>query len=257
MASYWYNRTTPWFWNLPFFLGRASIETNFHDLYLKFLDKVNLKPLNKEIVQATYENCKVWFLPHALSPLEKSWCSFLVLVLCSGSLGIRTYKVQCRRTFTAEKFRKLAWQDYNWQKSSSEGTGDRSEIFDYRGSFSSIFFLSSLQTHEPWLLSNLLHSNFLMCRLQFLVYALQAYEKGLMIAVIPFTSKVWSMVYLYALTIYIFFWLILCACIRSWNPVRTVLHISHLTLGQWEFLGCLLRFMQCQIWRWISNLRSR
>lgn len=38
---------------------RASIETNFHDLYLKFLDKVNLKPLNKEIVQATYENCKV------------------------------------------------------------------------------------------------------------------------------------------------------------------------------------------------------
>ncbi|KAL2234042.1 UNVERIFIED_CONTAM: CCR4-NOT transcription complex subunit 1 [Sesamum indicum] len=42
----------PWF-------AQASIETNFHDLYLKFLDKVNLKALNKEIVQATYENCKV------------------------------------------------------------------------------------------------------------------------------------------------------------------------------------------------------
>ncbi|KAK2981457.1 hypothetical protein RJ640_017479, partial [Escallonia rubra] len=40
-------------------MKRASIEPNFHDLYLKFLDKVNSKPLNKEIVQATYENCKV------------------------------------------------------------------------------------------------------------------------------------------------------------------------------------------------------
>lgn len=42
---------------IPFF--RASIEPNFHDLYLKFLDKVNSKALNKEIIQATYENCKV------------------------------------------------------------------------------------------------------------------------------------------------------------------------------------------------------
>ena len=40
-------------------MKRASIEPNFHDLYLKFLDKVNSKALNKEIVQATYENCKV------------------------------------------------------------------------------------------------------------------------------------------------------------------------------------------------------
>ncbi|KAI4368425.1 hypothetical protein MLD38_016982 [Melastoma candidum] len=40
-------------------MKRASIEPNFHDLYLKFLDKVNWKALNKEIVQATYENCKV------------------------------------------------------------------------------------------------------------------------------------------------------------------------------------------------------
>ncbi|XP_029125721.1 CCR4-NOT transcription complex subunit 1-like [Cajanus cajan] len=39
-------------------MKRASIEPNFHDLYLKFLDKVNSKALNKEIVQATYENCK-------------------------------------------------------------------------------------------------------------------------------------------------------------------------------------------------------
>ncbi|PIN21929.1 hypothetical protein CDL12_05383 [Handroanthus impetiginosus] len=48
----------PWFAQYMV-MKRASIETNFHDLYLKFLDKVNLKPLNREIVQATYENCKV------------------------------------------------------------------------------------------------------------------------------------------------------------------------------------------------------
>lgn len=40
-------------------MKRASIEPNFHDLYLKFLDKVNSKLLNMEIVKATYENCKV------------------------------------------------------------------------------------------------------------------------------------------------------------------------------------------------------
>ncbi|XP_047937913.1 CCR4-NOT transcription complex subunit 1 isoform X1 [Salvia hispanica] len=48
----------PWFAQYMV-MKRASIETNFHDLYLKFLDKVNLKPLFREIVQATYENCKV------------------------------------------------------------------------------------------------------------------------------------------------------------------------------------------------------
>ncbi|KAI8024154.1 CCR4-NOT transcription complex subunit 1 [Camellia lanceoleosa] len=48
----------PWFAQYMV-MKRASIEPNFHDLYLKFLDKINSKPLNKEIVQATYENCKV------------------------------------------------------------------------------------------------------------------------------------------------------------------------------------------------------
>ncbi|KAL7203784.1 hypothetical protein ACSBR2_016943 [Camellia fascicularis] len=48
----------PWFAQYMV-MKRASIEPNFHDLYLKFLDKVNSKPLNKEVVQATYENCKV------------------------------------------------------------------------------------------------------------------------------------------------------------------------------------------------------
>ncbi|CAK9867154.1 unnamed protein product [Sphagnum jensenii] len=40
-------------------MKRASIEPNFHDLYLKFLDKINSKGLQKEIIKATYENCKV------------------------------------------------------------------------------------------------------------------------------------------------------------------------------------------------------
>ncbi|XP_075501008.1 uncharacterized protein LOC142539437 isoform X2 [Primulina tabacum] len=51
-------RYYPWFAQYMV-MKRASIEPNFHDLYLKFLDKVNLKSLNKEVVQATYENCKV------------------------------------------------------------------------------------------------------------------------------------------------------------------------------------------------------
>ncbi|KZV18909.1 hypothetical protein F511_17815 [Dorcoceras hygrometricum] len=51
-------RYYPWFAQYMV-MKRASIEPNFHDLYLKFVDKVNLKSLNKEVVQATYENCKV------------------------------------------------------------------------------------------------------------------------------------------------------------------------------------------------------
>ncbi|KAJ0235619.1 Transcription regulator [Hirschfeldia incana] len=48
----------PWFAQYMV-MKRASIEPNFHDLYLKFLDKVDSKLLFKEIIQNTYENCKV------------------------------------------------------------------------------------------------------------------------------------------------------------------------------------------------------
>ncbi|KAH8488389.1 hypothetical protein H0E87_024164 [Populus deltoides] len=48
----------PWFAQYMV-MKRASIEPNFHDLYLKFLDKVYSKALSKEIVQNSYENCKV------------------------------------------------------------------------------------------------------------------------------------------------------------------------------------------------------
>ncbi|AQL10296.1 transcription regulator [Zea mays] len=48
----------PWFAQYMV-MKRASIEPNFHDLYLKFFDKLNSKSLNKEMLKATYENCKV------------------------------------------------------------------------------------------------------------------------------------------------------------------------------------------------------
>ncbi|GAB2271046.1 hypothetical protein Dimus_005896 [Dionaea muscipula] len=48
----------PWFAEYMV-MKRASIEPNFHELYLKFLDKVNSKGLYKEIIQVTYENCRV------------------------------------------------------------------------------------------------------------------------------------------------------------------------------------------------------
>ncbi|XP_019188947.1 PREDICTED: CCR4-NOT transcription complex subunit 1-like [Ipomoea nil] len=48
----------PWFAQY-IVMRRASIEPNYHALYVKLLDKVNLKALFKEVVRATYENCKV------------------------------------------------------------------------------------------------------------------------------------------------------------------------------------------------------
>nr|GME18348.1 CCR4-NOT transcription complex subunit 1-like [Ipomoea batatas] len=48
----------PWFAQY-IVMKRASIEPNYHALYVKLLDKVNLKALFKEVVRATYENCKV------------------------------------------------------------------------------------------------------------------------------------------------------------------------------------------------------
>ncbi|XP_058113899.1 uncharacterized protein LOC131256857 isoform X1 [Magnolia sinica] len=55
----------PWFAQYMV-MKRASIEPNFHELYLKFLEKVNSRMLNKKIVKATYENCclsKTFLLP--------------------------------------------------------------------------------------------------------------------------------------------------------------------------------------------------
>ncbi|KAF2936785.1 hypothetical protein DAI22_03g002600 [Oryza sativa Japonica Group] len=48
----------PWFAQ-SMVMKRASIEPKFHDLYLKFFVKVNSRFLNKEVLKATYENCKI------------------------------------------------------------------------------------------------------------------------------------------------------------------------------------------------------
>lgn len=52
----------PWFAQYMV-MKRASIRPNFHDLYLKFFDKVNSRSLNKEIMKATYMNRIVTYYP--------------------------------------------------------------------------------------------------------------------------------------------------------------------------------------------------
>ncbi|PWA73535.1 CCR4-NOT transcription complex subunit 1 [Artemisia annua] len=39
-------------------MKRASMEPNFHMLYIDFVEKINSKHLNKELVEASYQNCK-------------------------------------------------------------------------------------------------------------------------------------------------------------------------------------------------------
>jgi hypothetical protein len=63
----------------------------------------------------------------------------------------------------------------------------------------------------------------------------QAYERGLMIAVIPFTSKVF-LLFVMILPIHVvifteFFYT--CVIYRFWNPANQVLHIGLLTHGPW------------------------
>lgn len=51
---------------------RASIEPNLHNTYLKFLYKISSNCLHKEVVKATYENCKVsgWINVYGLFCLD-------------------------------------------------------------------------------------------------------------------------------------------------------------------------------------------
>ncbi|KAG9452304.1 hypothetical protein H6P81_005208 [Aristolochia fimbriata] len=113
----------PWFAQYMV-MKRASIEPNFHELYLKFLDKVNSKALNKEIVKATYENCKVLLRSELI-------------------------------------------------KSSSEERSLLKNLGSWLGKFT-IGRNQALRARE----------------IDPKVLIIEAYEKGLMIAVIPFTSKI-------------------------------------------------------------------
>ncbi|PIA29475.1 hypothetical protein AQUCO_06000080v1 [Aquilegia coerulea] len=113
----------PWFAQYMV-MKRASIEPNFHDLYLKFLDKVNSKALNKEIIKVSYENCKVLLRSELI-------------------------------------------------KSSSEERSLLKNLGSWLGKFT-IGRNQALRARE----------------IDPKVLIIEAYEKGLMIAVIPFTSKV-------------------------------------------------------------------
>ncbi|XP_077235419.1 transcription regulator [Tasmannia lanceolata] len=113
----------PWFAQYMV-MKRASIEPNFHDLYLKFIDKVNSRELNKEIVKATYENCKVLLRSELI-------------------------------------------------KSSSEERSLLKNLGSWLGKFT-IGRNQALRARE----------------IDPKVLIIEAYEKGLMIAVIPFTSKI-------------------------------------------------------------------
>ncbi|XP_043718243.1 CCR4-NOT transcription complex subunit 1-like isoform X3 [Telopea speciosissima] len=113
----------PWFAQY-IVMKRASIEPNFHDLYLKFLEKVNSKALNLEIVKASYENCKVLLRSELI-------------------------------------------------KSSSEERSLLKNLGSWLGKFT-IGRNQALRARE----------------IDPKVLIIEAYEKGLMIAVIPFTSKI-------------------------------------------------------------------
>ncbi|XP_058104448.1 uncharacterized protein LOC131248268 isoform X3 [Magnolia sinica] len=113
----------PWFAQYMV-MKRASIEPNFHDLYLEFIDKVNSRLLNKEIMNASYENCKVLLRSELI-------------------------------------------------KSSSE---ERS-LFRNLGSWLGKFTIGRNQV-------------LLAREIDLKALIIKAYEKGLMIAVIPFTSKI-------------------------------------------------------------------
>ncbi|KAI3796684.1 hypothetical protein L1987_39363 [Smallanthus sonchifolius] len=51
-------RYYPWFAQY-LVMKRAGVELNFHNIYINFLEQTRSKQLNKEIVKASYENCKV------------------------------------------------------------------------------------------------------------------------------------------------------------------------------------------------------
>ncbi|GKB73805.1 CCR4-NOT transcription complex subunit 1 isoform X1 [Tanacetum coccineum] len=74
---------------------RASMEPNFHMLYIDFVEKINSKHLNKELVEASYQNCKVLLK----SPLIKSSDKERKLL---KNLGGWTWKITICQMFVQE-----------------------------------------------------------------------------------------------------------------------------------------------------------
>ena len=58
-------------------MKRVSIEPNFHDLYIKFLETLQMKELFLMVLQETYRNIKV-FIPRVFCGISLGWS------VCSG-----------------------------------------------------------------------------------------------------------------------------------------------------------------------------
>ncbi|CAF1714938.1 unnamed protein product [Brassica napus] len=138
----------PWFAQYMV-IKRVSTEQQFHDLYLKFLDKVNSQQLYKEIVQASYENCKVTF--------SKVCCAVFILL---GHQSLITFLFQVLLGSALIK-------------SDSEER-------------------SLLKNLGSWLGKVTIGRNRVLraCEIDPKSLIIDAYEKGLLIAILPFTAKV-------------------------------------------------------------------
>nr|CAB3500171.1 unnamed protein product [Digitaria exilis] len=151
----------PWFAQYMV-MKRASIEPNFHDLYLKFFDKVNSKSLNKEIMKATYENCKVLLQ----SDLIKSSSEERSLLKNLGS-WLGKFTIGRNQTLRAKEI--------------------DPKILIVEVSF---IYCGMMLAKQMFYGLNIMLLPGLTCDILNCCFPFQAYERGLMIAVIPFTSKI-------------------------------------------------------------------
>lgn len=154
-----------------------STEQQFHDLYLKFLDKVNSQQLYKEIVQASYENCKVTF--------SKVCCAVFILL---GHQSLITFLFQVLLGSALIKSdseeRSLLKNLGSWLGKVTIGRNRvlRACEIDPKSLIIDVILALYFTVFGS-------HSFFVVVGL-IIIFSLQAYEKGLLIAILPFTAKV-------------------------------------------------------------------
>ena len=224
---------------LELWFCRASIEPNFHELYLKFLDKVDSKALNKDIVQATYENCKV------------CWKASLVVFVWTHEIKScikHNYRLAFFQVLLGSELIKSSSEERSLLKNLGSWLGKLTigrnkvlryleldpksliiEVNDLSFVFFAYFFFCNffgwaLHAHGNgylWLL-------YLFCCIVLGIWYFgacndfsQAYEKGLMIAVIPFTSKVLQFPNIFQ----IFYIIFICICIL--NSIKCFRFLNH------------------------------
>ncbi|KAM0010325.1 putative MIF4G-like domain superfamily, CCR4-NOT transcription complex subunit 1, HEAT [Helianthus debilis subsp. tardiflorus] len=145
-------RYYPWFAQY-LVMRRVGIEANFHSQYINFLEKTRSKQLNNEIVQATYENCKVIF--SSLFICTFKICSLLEvwrIMLC----GMQQVLLRSDLIKSSVEERKLLKNLGSWLGKLTIGR------------------------NQPLLAKHIDPKSLIA----------EAYEKGLMIGVIPFISKI-------------------------------------------------------------------